>query len=927
MATGKTTELTIIVNAKNMARKELARINRQIGGIAATVKKYQHELRAASKVMVGVAVLGVGLFAQAVNSAAEFEQSLASVSAVTRATAEDQKLLKQAALDMGAKSVFSASQAAEAQLFLGQAGQTTTQIIASLGGVMDLAAATSSELGFAAEVTASTLSQFGLEAAEASRVANVFAASSAVSQANINKLAFAMRQAGPVAKSLGLSLEVTTASLNLLFNAGFKGEQAGTILRGVLTKLAKPTKEAADLIESLGITINDSSGKMLPFINIIKQLETANLTTAQAITLFGQEAGPGLLSLLGFGSKALEKMTADITGTNEAARQAKIKMDNLFGSITQLKSAVEVAAISIGDEFIPVIREITESVIGWVAAFNEMDASIKSLFANIALGVFVFTGFVGVLGLMATGTAGIIVGMKRLGITVGGLIAMFGKLTAVIMVASLAWDFGKWLNKFKAVRIQASYFIQFFHEGIVGLGLAWNSFLLGLVDGIKMVVDLLPSNKLFDEISKSMGGWMDSHNTAIDEGIENLRMLRINWEGVREEIRRTSNVMHDSHVKAYLAARKQIEAQKEQIAAQEEITGGLEKQIGIINKLAEADLKVLQAEKAIVAEQIKSANERAAALKQILDIEAGLKAFLTELDEKGLSKEEKDKSNLIRQEQSLATIIRQSTNEKLAMLREVRFLEGEEKQAVLKRLQERSLQKQVEGLRRVFDATKALALSSEKESMQEVKARDIAIKASERLKKSLTGLAILHGQIDVEALKAGKSIEDQYRTTLHQVDQLEAKFDTLKEKIKDIKAKISLVDQDKLINEARVLRASLESQFSQPIVQTVVIKRADAGSIQSPVSSFGRVTTTRTAGGISIRGFATGLNRVPYNNFPALLHRGEKVLTATEAKQDARPISITFGDIILGNGDPQEFVREVIPLIQSELSNLKDRMD
>lgn len=923
----KIDELTIVVNAKNMATKELARLNRQIGGIANTVKKYRTELRAASKVMVGVAALGIGLFVGAVNSAAEFEQSLANVSAVTKANIEDQKRLKDSALEMGAKSVFSASQAAQAQLFLGQAGQTTTQIIASLDGVMDLAAATSADLGFAAEVTASTLSQFGLEAGEASRVANVFAASSSVSQANINKLAFAMRQAGPIAKSLGLSLETTTASLNLLFNAGFKGEQAGTILRGVLTKLAKPTKESADLIEELGIKINDSSGKMIPFIEIIKQLETANLTTAQAITLFGQEAGPGLLSLLGFGSEALEKMTADITGTNEAARQAKVRMDSLFGSITQLKSAVEVAAITIGDEFVPMIRAITESMIGWVAAFNGMDDSLKALFANIALGVIVLTGFVGIMGLMATSTAGIIVGMKKLGITVGGTMAIIGKFAGAITVASLAWDFGSWLNQFKIVRKTMTHFMEFFHAGFIGLGLVWNAFLFSIVSGIRELVDMLPSNALFDAISSSLGEWASGQDEAIEKGINDLKVLRENWAGVREEIEHGKQVMQDAHIQAFLSAKKEVSAQREIIESVEDKTEAIKKGIEAVNKLADADLKVLEIEKSIVAEQLKSANERRTALKQILDIEESLSSFLEQLGEKGLSQEEKDKSNLIRQEQALASITRASVNEKLAMLREVRFLEGEEKEAVLKKLQERSLDKRVEGLRRVVEATKTLALSAEHESSQEIKARDIAIKASEELKRSLTSLAIIHGQVDVQALKAGKSIEDQYRKTLHEVDQLEAKFDVLREKIKDIKARITLADQDKAISEARTLRANLESQFSQPIIQEVIIRQSGTASFPIQAPSIGRVTTSRTSSGISIRGFASGLNRVPYNNFPALLHRGEKVLTANQASGSRKEININFGDIILQNGDPEEFIREVIPLIRSELSNLEDRTD
>ncbi len=304
------------------------------------------------------------------------------------------------------------------------------------------------------------------------------------------------------------------------------------------------------------------------------------------------------------------------------------------------------------------------------------------------------------------------------------------------------------------------------------------------------------------------------------------------------------------------------------------------------------------------------------------------------MGEKGFTREEKDKSELIRQEKALAQVIRETTNEKLGFLRQVRFLEGEEKQALLKRLQETSLVRQVEELRKVTTATKNLALSAKEGSIQETKSRQIAIEASEKLKKALTSLGIIRGQIDAQAIRAGKSIEDQYRVTLHQIDQLEAKFATLKEQIKDIKARIRITDQAKLLSEAQTLRSSLENKFAAPIIQKIILHHSSLNKNSSQSASTGpvsrsRIVTTRSSSGVSIRGYAAGLNRVPYDNFPAFLHRGERVQTASDANQqnDKRPISITFGDVVLASGDPEEFVRKVAPLMREAILELNDRIN
>jgi len=338
---------------------------------------------------VSAPLAGLGIIA--VKTASDFEQSMANAASVSGATAEELEKMKQVARDMGKSTVFSDSEAADAMYYMASAGYKAEQMGKSIKPILDLAAATQSDLAFSTDTVIATLNQFGLEADDAGRVTNVFAATIGNSQATLDKLANSMRYVGPVANSLGYSLEETTAALGLLYNAGFKGEQTGTILRGALSKLMKPTKEVNSALAEMGLKYDDVNPSLHSIADIAKVLGEQSLTTSQAVRIFGQEAGPGMMALISKGSDALIDMESKITGTDAAAVMAEKQLDTFQGSLKLLKSALEEVAIQLGNTLIPTLQELLEKYIQpavkWFSELSEETKMSILKFAALAAAV------------------------------------------------------------------------------------------------------------------------------------------------------------------------------------------------------------------------------------------------------------------------------------------------------------------------------------------------------------------------------------------------------------------------------------------------------------------------------------------------------------------------------------------------------------
>ena len=306
---------------------------------------------------VGMAVGAVARgLAAPVNAAHAFQVSLNQVAAVSQATTAQMSALEAQALDMGASTKFSATEAADAQSFLAMAGLSVQQTMSALPATLALAAAGNLELADAADIATNVLSGYGLATSDLARVTDVIATTAASANTNVQQVGQAMAYVGPVAAAAGLQVEETAAAIGLLGNAGLQGEMGGTALRGAITKLLAPSKEAADVMAQLGVTATDTSGEMLPLRDVIAQFEGVGLTAGDAMTIFGQRAGPGLLALVSQGSGALSTLTTKLDESGGAAqRMADVQQQGLVGAMTNASSAASNLQIIIGQALTPAV--------------------------------------------------------------------------------------------------------------------------------------------------------------------------------------------------------------------------------------------------------------------------------------------------------------------------------------------------------------------------------------------------------------------------------------------------------------------------------------------------------------------------------------------------------------------------------------------
>ena len=316
----------------------------------------------------------------------EFEAQMSRVQGISGATAAELELLTQTAKDLGAASVFSASEAAQGMEYLASAGFDVNEIIAAMPGMLDLAAASGEDLATSAEIAASMLNGFGLEASEAGHVADVLAEVAARTNAGVYDMGEAMKYVAPVANTMGLSMEETAAAIGLMSDAGIKGSQAGTTLRAALSRMAKPTDVMQTKMDELGISFYNSQGQMRSITEIVSMLQTSfvGLTDEQKqntlVTLFGQEALSGWMVLLEAGPEALAEMTTGLENCDGAAQDmAATMLDNLKGAIEGFNGSLETAKLNLYDSFAPAMQTAVEAATEGVDAFNLLDESSKQV--------------------------------------------------------------------------------------------------------------------------------------------------------------------------------------------------------------------------------------------------------------------------------------------------------------------------------------------------------------------------------------------------------------------------------------------------------------------------------------------------------------------------------------------------------------------
>lgn len=359
-------------------------VKRNIEGIgkgAQTAEGSVKLLRTALGSLIGVAgVAGaVMVFRNAIGTMANFSQQMSTVGAISRATQTQMEDLRDTAKDLGIRTRFSASQAAEGMVFLARAGFNTNEVLASIGPTLQLAQAGALGLGEAADIASNVLTGFNIAATESARVIDVLALAANSSNTNVQQLGEAMSYVAPISASLGVSLEQTAAAVEVLSNAGIQASRAGTNLTMVMRLLQSPTKKQQSVLEQLKLTSDDVSVAQHGLTTVLKRLNDAGITTTQVFEFFGRSAASASVLLRGAEGdiQGFTKANEEAKGTAENV--AKVMDDNLNGALIAVKSAWEGLILAFGDlgaesELTKFFRDLA-AVLRWTA--NNLDLVIN----------------------------------------------------------------------------------------------------------------------------------------------------------------------------------------------------------------------------------------------------------------------------------------------------------------------------------------------------------------------------------------------------------------------------------------------------------------------------------------------------------------------------------------------------------------------
>jgi TP901 family phage tail tape measure protein len=371
-----------------------------------SVEQLAAKSRAASTT-VGTAFLGIGAAiaaaaAVAVAKYANFDQGMSNLRATTQASTKEQKQLADAALDAGARTTFNARQAADAQNELAKAGLNVHRILSGgLNGSLVLAAAGELGVARAAEIAATTLQQFQLDGDKAGHVADVLAAGANKAIGSVDDLANGLKFVGPVAHAMNISLEETVGTLAIFAASGVVGEQGGTALRGVLSSLTSPSRQARDELERLNVQLYDQQGNFLGIDNLAGQLQKsyAGLTGHQKDNslgiIFGNEQITAARLLMQSGKKGVEDYTKAVDDSGYAAKVAADKQNNLAGDIEKVGGSLDSALVKTGGQANGALRDMAKTTANLIDYFGGLSPEVQGAGLVIAVGaaaVFLFAG-------------------------------------------------------------------------------------------------------------------------------------------------------------------------------------------------------------------------------------------------------------------------------------------------------------------------------------------------------------------------------------------------------------------------------------------------------------------------------------------------------------------------------------------------------
>ena len=384
----------------------------KMADVGAKMQTVGDGMTSAGKKIMPVSGAVAALGAVSVKTAADFDASMSKVAAVSGATGEDFDKLRDKAREMGAKTKFSASEAADAMNYMAMAGWKTEDMLSGVEGIMNLAAASGEDLATTSDIVTDALTAFGMTAKDSGHFADILAAASSNANTNVSMMGETFKYSAPIAGALGFSAEDTAQAIGLMANAGIKSSQAGTSLRAIMTNLSKDFTISGKAIGDVTIATTNADGSMRSLNDILADARVAfsglseSEQAAAAKSLVGKNAMSGFLALMNAAPSDIEKLEGAISTCSDevdgysgaAEKMAAVMQDNLSGQLTILKSQLQELAISFGDALMPIIRKVVSVIQAFIDRLNGMSEGQRRVILIIGAFIAALGPFLVILG-------------------------------------------------------------------------------------------------------------------------------------------------------------------------------------------------------------------------------------------------------------------------------------------------------------------------------------------------------------------------------------------------------------------------------------------------------------------------------------------------------------------------------------------------
>ena len=555
--------------------------------IGATGEKLQtvgNKISSVGQKLLPVTGVVTGLGTAAVKTAADFDSAMSKVAAVSGATGSDFDSLRDKAREMGAKTKFSATEAADAMNYMAMAGWKTEDMLSGIEGVMYLAAASGEDLATTSDIVTDALTAFGLTAADSGHFADVLAAASSNANTNVSMMGETFKYCAPVAGALGFSVEDTAEAIGLMGNAGIKASQAGTSMRSIMTNLTGDVKLSGAAIGDVTIATTNADGSMRSLSAILADCRVAfgGMTEAEkannAEALVGKNAMSGFLALMNAAPEDIEKVSGAVNNCKDAAKNmADTMQDNLEGQLTILKSQLQELAISFGDLLMPAVRSIVSGLQGMVDVLNAMPDGVKRVIMIVALLAAALGPVLIIIGKTLSAIGTIMTWAPKLAGAISAVKGAFAALSATMManpiaivIAAIAALVAAFIYLWNTNEEFRQFWIRLWNEikeVAVQVWTAVSKFLVSAWNGIRTVITTVMNairtvistvwNGIRTIISTVLNGirgtvnsvWNGIRNTisSVVNGIKNTVSGAFNamWSGIRSTISGIYNTIRD----------------------------------------------------------------------------------------------------------------------------------------------------------------------------------------------------------------------------------------------------------------------------------------------------------------------------------------------------------------------------------------------